>query len=631
MRVGMMFLVVLAAIGVTGCRERSVTPPEKSQQDSPSNVSPITTNSLDPYPILDRMVAAYQNAASYSDIASAQIIGKMSQPGAEPVPRICSVVFQKPNKLHIQVSDGTIVSDGEDCYAQIRPLPQQMLHFPAPEQWTLDTLFQDVHLDHAMELGLPLSVVRFPPQLVLLFANDPLNTFCPKGAKVEWAGRQQIGQISCDVIRIIHSDGNRILWISRENKALLRLDYQPVGLPVPKGYESIEAIRIEMTNAKFDWLISDDSFYLPQPPDAVQVTEFQSDMPGLPTPAEHQRLLTLMADTDCYRLIDHHEEAITSPPLSKVEPNTFTLSPAWSLPLTGVDTMVFLSGETPKLLVPHEGNLVAELDLQGNILKRVAPLGLEDSIITNIHCSFPFGKQRTGILTLDNRFYLFDEFFQSLEDHKKEKVRNFQFVPLQGEELLLLNIQQDAGQENIPANGLLRAVDLQSATRWEYPFEGIFDQIIVGQDQVWVSCTASNDSIFVLSTEGKLCDSVAIPSARHVLWFHVLDSTIYTLLENMDTGDIRFVGFDQQGKNHWSRLLPAGEYEVDPVYISNDKKWLVPSPVGEFFVFDLIGNIIDTFSLNIIPTGLLCACVNGETLLIVADGETVSAWKFEKK
>jgi hypothetical protein len=110
-----------------------------------------------------------------------------------------------------------------------------------------------------------------------------------------------------------------------------------------------------------------------------------------------------------------------------------------------------------------------------------------------------------------------------------------------------------------------------------------------------------------------------------------LDSTIYTLLENMDTGDIRFVGFDRRGKSLWSRLLPAGEYEVDPVYVPNEKKWLVPTPVGDIYVFDLIGNMVDTFSLNIIPTGLLCAEVNGETLLIVADGETVSAWKFGKK
>jgi hypothetical protein len=515
-------------------------------------------------------------------------------------------------------------------------LPQQVLHFPTPEQWTLDTLFQDAHLDRAMELGIPPSVIRFPPQLILLFANDPLNTFCPKGAKVEWTGRQQIGQITCDVIRIIHSDGNRILWISQENRALLRLDYQPVGLPVPEGYESIEAIRIEMTDARLGWYIFDDTFDIPQPRGAKQVAEFQSDMPGLSTPAEHLRLLMLMADMDCYRLIDHHGEAVTSPPpLSKMEPKTFTLSPVWSLPLPGVDTMAFLSGETPKLLVPHEGNLVAKLDLQGNILQKITPAGLEDSIITNIGCHLPFGERRTGILTLDNRFSLFDESFQPLDANKKENVRDFQFIQHQRDELLLLGIQQDAGQENVPANSLLRAVDLQSATRWEYPVEGTLNQIssaiVEGQNRVWFSCTASNDSIFILSTEGELCDSVAMPAARHVLWFHVVDSTIFTLLENMDTGDIRFAGYDRRGKSLWSRLLPAGEYEVDPVYVPNEKKWLVPTPVGEIFVFDLIGNMIDTFSLNIIPTGLLCAYVNGETLLIVADGETVSAWKFGKK
>jgi hypothetical protein len=74
-------------------------------------------------------------------------------------------------------------------------------------------------------------------------------------------------------------------------------------------------------------------------------------------------------------------------------------------------------------------------------------------------------------------------------------------------------------------------------------------------------------------------------------------------------------------------LLPDGEYEVEPVYVASEQKWLVPSPGGGIFVFDLIGNMLETFSLDIIPTGLLCVEVGGETLLIITDGEAVSAWK----
>jgi len=607
--------------------------------------------------ILDRMVTAYQTAVSYSDRATVQIIGKMSPPDAEPVSWECIVACLKPNRLRLEVNEGIFVSDGEDCYAQIRPLPGQVLHFTAPEQWTLETLFQDVHLDSAMELGLlPQSVLRFPPQLVLLFANNPLNTFCPKGAKIEWVEQQPIGQVQCDIIRISHSDGHRLLWISQESSALLRLDYQPVGLPVPKGFESIEAIRIELTDARFNWDFVPETFQMLQSPNAVQVTEFQSDTPGLPTAEEHRRRLKLMTDSDTYRLMSQPIEPVIppeQPPVPQEAPRTFTLSPIWSQPLIGVDTMALLPGKTPKLLIPCEGNLVAVLNLQGKVLQKITPEGLADSIIVNIKSSLLPAKRRIGISTVEGKFYLYDELFKPIviphpephtesdkntasDKNKMGTIRDFGFeLRSEEEEMLLLGIQQNSAQENTTTvNSTICAMDLQGTKHWDNSFEGVLNQIsgTVMDEQfcVLASYTAAQDSILVFSSDGTTLDPVEIPFGRHILWFHVGDSTIYTLVEQTDTGDIRFIGFNRQGKGQWSRLLPAGEYGVDPVCILSEQKWLVPSPGGKIFVFDQIGNMIDTFSLNIIPTGLLCVEIDGITLLIAADGETVSAWKMEK-
>jgi len=642
--------ILLAGTALIGCRERAVVPPSPPPVDVNTSIDvPIAP---DPYPVLNRMVSAYQAAVSYSDRATIQIIGKMSQPDTEPVPWNCLVVFQRPNRLRLEINEGIFVSDGEDCYAQIQPLPDQVLHHPSPESWTLETLFQDVHLDNAMALGLPPSVLRFPPQLVLLFANNPLHTFCPKGATVQWLEQQQIGSIPCDIIRISHSDGNRILWISQETQALLRLDYQPVGLPVPEGFDSIEAIRIEMTGARFDWDFVPETFQMLQSQNAVQVIEFQSNTPGLPTPEEHRRRLSLMTDNDSYRLVDQQIESVIAPeqsPPPKVAPQTFTLTPVWTLPLVGVNAMALLKGEPPQLLVPCEGNLVAALNLQGNALKKNALEGFEDTIITAIQVSpSPFGKQKIGILTLDFKFFLFDESFKpaavfnvKTDEDKKEKIRDFQFVQHHGEGLLLLGIQQNSVSEHsapdtVISSSILRAVDMQGTKRWEYPFEGMLGQIssatIGDQSCVLVSRTVSQqDSILILSPDGTVLDSVDVPFGRHALWFHVLGSTIYTLLENTDTGDVRIVGLDRHGKGGlWSRLLPPGEYETVPVYVPTEKKWLVPLPDGEIRVFDLLGNIIDTFSLNVVPTGLFCVEVEGTTLLIVADGETISAWKVGK-
>ena len=623
MRRHALFSILFVVVAFAGCRDHSVAPVPPPIEPSPDISEDVP---IDPFAILDRMVTAYKAAISYSDHATIQIIGRMSQPGAEPAPRNCVVAFMRPNMLWLVVNEGIFVSDGEDCFAQIRWLPDQVLHFPAPANWTLETLFQDIHLDAAMALGLPRTVLRFPPQLVLLFANNPLNTFIPRDAKVEWIKQQQIGQVLCDVIQITHTDGNRILWISREDGALLRMDYQPIGLPVPEGFDSIEAIRIEFTDARFDWSFSPETLQMLQSPDAIRVAEFYSDIPGLHTQEEHRRRLRLMAENDSYRdrVADQQiGSAISSEqvPLPKMAPRTFTLTQVWSQPLMGVSTMAFLPDEPHKLLIPCEGNVVAVLDLQGNILQRFSPEGLDDSIIMNIQGNALSDEREIGILTLDSTFYLFDESFQPLATHKAG-IRHFRFVQHCGEELLLLVL-----------NGAVRAVDSQRTKRWEHLFEGVPNQIssavIDDQPRVFVSCSASEDSILMLSPEGSAFEPIDIAFGRHVIWFQVVGSTIYTLLESTDTGDVRFSGLDMTGKSQWSRLLPPGEYQVPPVYVPSKRRWLVPSPSGEVLVFDRIGNVIDTFSLDIIPTGLLCLEIDGETLLIIADGETVSAWKME--
>ena len=645
MRFCAVFLILLVGIGLIGCRDRSATRTADPPREQPLDTVQVTSSTSEPLVILDRMVTAYQTAVSYSDRATVQIVGKMSQPGTKPVPWNCLVAFQKPNRFRLDINDGIFFSDGEYCYAQIWQLPDQVLHFPSPAQWTLETLFQDVHLDAAMELGLPRTVLRFPPQLILLLANNPLNTFCPKGSKIEWVGQRSIDQIRCDVVQISHSDGNRILWIGRENGILLRLDYQPVGLPVPEGYESIEAIRIEMTDARFDWNFVPTTFQMFQPQGAVQVAEFQSDAPGLPTTEEHRCRLKLMTDSDTYRRIAQPESATPSPqPPSKSAPKMFTLVPVWSQPLIGVDTMALLPDETSKLLVPYEGNFAAVLDLQGNVLQKVVPKELEDSIVMDVQAiKYLSGKQRIGISTLDGKFYGFDGSFKPSTVHnvepdetKKETIRDFCFIQHQEDELLLLGIQQNPVQNDAVVKSAIRAVDFGGTKLWEYPFEGVLNQIAsaIVEDQIrlFVSSTVSQDqdAILMLSLDGTAFDPISFDFGRHILWFQVLNPTIYTLVLNTN-GDVRFVGFGMDGKAKWSRLLPTGEYDVEPVYVPKEKKWLVPSPSGEIFVFDLIGNLIDTFSLDVVPTGLFCVEVNGETLLIVADGKTVSAWQVRPR
>ena len=635
MRFCVLFLILIGV--VAGCGTRSPVPPEREPGTVQANIAQNDPNTPDPHAILKQMAMTYRIAFSYSDRANIQIIGTMSPNSTAPTPRNCAVVFQRPNQLYLEINEGTFVSDGINCYAQVRSLPDQVLHFPAPMRWTLETLFQDVHFDAATTLGLPPSVLRFAPQLILLFADDPLNTFIPRGATVEWIRQQPIDHAMCDVVEINHLDGSRILWICQDNNALLRMDYRPVGLPIPEDFESIEVIRIELTDARFNGFFTHETFQIRHSPDALRVAEFLSDSSSvLPTAQEHRLRLQMMADSDIYRLAHPNETMVptqrTSP---RAAPTTFTLTQLWSQPLVGASTMAFSPRNPPQLFIPYEGNLVAVVDLQGNVLQRIEPEGLENTIVMGIRCSLFSEKQRIGILTLDRRFHLFDESFQPLavwegasDDGKKENVQDFLFFPHYNEELLLLAMQQEAD------SGLIRAMDTRGMVHWEHSFAGIPNQIASGVMDGWwnsvlVSRTTSQDSILILSSDGEVTSPVEIPFGRYAIWFHVLGSTIYALLENEDTGDVRFAGLDRQGKSLWSRLLPPGEYEVDPVFVWRERRWLVPSPNGEILVFDQIGNLLDTFSLDRVPTGLLSAETSRDTLLIIADGEAVSAWKMQ--
>jgi len=640
--------VILFAVTVFGgCRKQPTVPHDDTYTDTV--ITGENPNTPNPYAILDQMVTAYRAALSYSDQATVHIIGKLSQPDAEPMPWNCSVAFQRPNRLRLEVDKGFFVSDGENSCASVRLLPRQILYIPSPEQWTLETLFQDVHLDAAMALGLPASVLRFPPQLILLFANNPLNTFIPKGAHVEWLEQQRIGHALCDVIQVRHVDGSRILWISQENNALLRFEYLPVGLPVPEGFDSIEAIRIEMTNAQFEGNFTSETFQIPDHQDWERVTSFLSNTPGLFTVEEHRYRLKLMSDSDIYRQVDPLAILSGQPAPPKVAPRTFTLTQVWTLPLAGADTMALLPLTPPKLLIPCEGNVVAVIDLMGNLVQRITPEGLNDTIIMKIQVNTLSGntisgKGRIGIITLDNKFYLYDETFKPIavqnvapKADTTETIQDFLFFSNDDDELLLLAVQQESVQPNAPASGVIRAFALQGERqgrlRWEYPFEGVPKQIssavVEERKCVLISCTASQDSILLLHHDGTASEPAEIPFGRYVVWFCFLGSTFYTVWENMETGDLRFLGLDRRGKSQWSRLLPGGEFGVEPVYAVSEKKWLVSLPSGEILVFDTIGNMLDTFSLNMVPMGLFCMELNGETLLIVSDGDTVSAWKIQ--
>lgn len=281
---GVLFPILLSA----GCR-RQVTPSEtefpssevvsssrKSGRNEVEKPGTISQNVQEtPRQLLERMAGQYKSARSYADHGMVRVVGKMSRPEQEPASWPCTVAFQSPTKLRLEVNEGMLVCDGEDCFAQIRPLPEQVLRFPAPKKLSIEAVFQDRCLDEAMEFGIPPTILRYPPQLVLLLAEDPLKTLLPDGAEAEYLAPRHVNETACDLIRITHPTGTRILWIDRAEAALLRFDYLVEGLALPEGVESIRLIRVDLADARFNREIAREAFQMLRPERAREVARFE--------------------------------------------------------------------------------------------------------------------------------------------------------------------------------------------------------------------------------------------------------------------------------------------------------------------------------------------------------------------
>jgi outer membrane lipoprotein-sorting protein len=707
-----LILILIGCCLISGCWERSAPPKptpelqtnsETNYKNNPTNTNTATPKNSDiadqplnppnppadqtPQQLLEKTVTVYKSASSYSDHGEVRIIGKMTNSDAEPSPWLCTIAFQSPNKLRIEVNEGKLVSDGEDCFAQIRPLPNQVLRFPTPNYWSLDVLFQDVFLDQAMDLGLPDTILRFPPQLILLFADSPLKTLLPEGSETEFLDPQWIGETPCDVIRVNHSEGNRLLWISRTNQALLRFDYYVEGLPVPQGFESIQLIRIDLSDAQFNYNITPEAFQMQQPQDAQPVSEFQpteiisadEKKPENPLAVlakmreEHRKELRLMSEKDYYATIPPQSETTTEksvqpdPPKS---PTTFTLKELWKQPLAGAGNITVMPSDSGvQLFIPCEGNFLAVFDLSGKLLQKFKPEGLHnDELLTLLRTGTDeSGKRYIAISSVGgNAVHVFDDSLKPVFAYSPDTVEgvklgiaDFRFINLHNNNK---NNNNNNKNNNAPAmivgvialdNGKdsIRVVDGQGKEIWKddsisSPFQVDSFQVDNNREIICIEETKEQQaSLSVYDLNGKRLTTPELEEGRQILWFNVADingneqSTIGVLHADETKNDVRFAICDRNGKFLGNQPLPSGEYHQSMEQIitgdivgDSVKEWIVPSPHGTVFVFDRNGNTLDSFSFGKFLTGLtVVSDKDGKRVLVITDNESVTAFSVVGK
>ena len=207
--------------------------------------------------ILADMIKTYKEANSYGDHGYVELKYELFNGEPQTEIRNCTFAFQKPNKVRMEVHQGQLVSDGTMLLAQATgnsELFGQILEKPAPGQISINDLYNDYLLAGLMDLGVPPEMIFVPPQIVLLFAEDPLQTLVPEGAEIRMGMPEYIisrdGQAAypCDKIEVFDKlTGHRTYWVERGTNILLRMEIGVTHIR-PSEVKPI-AIKIELEGA----------------------------------------------------------------------------------------------------------------------------------------------------------------------------------------------------------------------------------------------------------------------------------------------------------------------------------------------------------------------------------------------
>ena len=223
--------------------------------------------------ILLKMVKEYKAVESYGD--HGEFIIEWTDKNLESVAWPCTFAWSKPNFVRMEVSDGKLVSNGKDFFALMPQLYGQVLKIPAPNQLSIAALYPDMNLSGAMDLQIPGDLFWVPPQILLLFAKDPLKTLVPEGAKLSFDKPAWIDDVPCDRVKVEGPAqmGTRIFWIDRKTFALMRIELPIAQIPSSER-QTISSLRLELADASLNPELEGETFTIEYPENATLVENF---------------------------------------------------------------------------------------------------------------------------------------------------------------------------------------------------------------------------------------------------------------------------------------------------------------------------------------------------------------------
>jgi thiol-disulfide isomerase/thioredoxin len=224
--------------------------------------------------ILGRMVHAYHVALNYADDAQLRIaIRRDGQSPGDPDPLHASVLFTRPNKLHVEYFDARTTVDGKKIRASVSSVPQQVLELDAPEKLGISNLF----LGEAFNECLSNGPSGFPIQLVLLLDDNALAALFPDGATGEVLPRAPFDGHDCLRVKVQTPAGPCTYWID-DTSYVLRL----LELPTDSLRQQMEAtegpikqlsVTLELLGARLNEPVPDIAFQFEIPPDVKLVKQ----------------------------------------------------------------------------------------------------------------------------------------------------------------------------------------------------------------------------------------------------------------------------------------------------------------------------------------------------------------------
>ena len=305
-----LFLILLLGAGLPGCRRKSAEPvpvPLPHQDESAAEPLPFpealqeeefpppsaTAESVDE--ILRDVLNVYQHEMLkyYSDEGVLRTVYECNGRRVQDE-RSVSVTFQKPNYLCMKVMNGSLICDGEYLWGTIHSTSYdgQVLKVKAPHLFSsIREFYPDRQLAEAMYLPQMDDVFWPPPQLILMMAREPLKTLIGSSGFKPALGftpakllqpryvrfnreNPDAEKIACDRISVNSSGGERVFWIDRKTKGIVRIELPIEHIAVPCGVDRVLERTLDFPNQ----VISNEV----PPSDTVPPKEFTvSNSPGV--------------------------------------------------------------------------------------------------------------------------------------------------------------------------------------------------------------------------------------------------------------------------------------------------------------------------------------------------------------